>query len=569
MVPNSPDEPNKPEGKLESAKPKKRRIGSVIAWLFALGALAGGVYLYSDLLKGTKFGQMIGLKHETIAKDVYYCPMHPDYKSDKPGTCPICNMNLVKKEPEKEAGAPEQTAQATPEKATGERKILYWVDPMNPAHRSDKPGKAPDGMDLVPVYEEESAASSLPPGTVKISPQKQQLIGVQYGEVRERSLSKTIRAVGRLAHDETRIARINPKISGWIDNVYVDFTGMLVKKGQPLISVYSPELVSAQQELLIAKKAKDTLGNSPFKDAGTSSRVLYESARERLRLWDISEAQIDRIEKAGVVSKALTLYSPIDGFVITRSAYKGMRITPETELYSIANVSTIWVLADVYEYEIPMIQLGQTATMTLTYFPGKTYTGKVTFIYHELEPMTRTLKVRLEFSNPDFNLKPDMYANVELKIDYGKKLAVPREAVLDSGEEQLVFVAREDGYFEPRKLTLGQQVGNQIIVLGGLKPGERVVTSANFLVDSESQLKSALGGMGGGAHAGHGGEAPAAEKESAPAGMKMETPPQPAPTDHSQHPSPPASGGTGPGGPKGHAGHDGMKDMKDMNGTGS
>ena len=516
MVPNSPDEPNEPDKpavKLEPEKPKKRRIGSLAAWLIVLVALAGGAYLYSDLLKGTRIGQMVGLKQESAAKDVYYCPMHPDYKADKPGTCPICNMNLVKLEPQKDAGGPAATADATPGKSAGERKVLYWVDPMNPSHRSDKPGKAPDGMDLVPVYAEEGeAAGSLPPGTVKISPQKQQLIGVQYGEVREQPISKTIRAVGRLAHDETRIARINPKVSGWIDQVYVNFTGDLVKRGQPIISVYSPDLVSAQQELLIAKKAKDMLGDGPFKDAGKSSIALYESARERLKLWDISEAQINRIEKTGVVSKALTLYSPIDGFVITRSAYKGMRITPETELYNIADVSTIWVLADVYEYEIPLIQLGQSATMTLSYFPGKTYTGKVTFIYHELEPTTRTLKVRLEFTNPDFKLKPDMYANVELKIDYGNKLAVPREAVLDSGEQQVVFVAREGGYFEPRRLTLGPLVGNQYVVLAGLQPGERVVISANFLVDSESQLKSALGGMGGGggAHAGHGGEAPPA-----------------------------------------------------------
>ena len=551
MVPKSPhasNQPRKPAGGLEPPKHGRRGIGRAILFLMFIGVLAGGGYFYGDLLRGTKIGELIGLRQQASAKDIYYCPMHPDYKADKPGTCPICNMNLVKLEPEKDAGATAATTGATPGTSAGERKVLYWVDPMNPSHRSDKPGKAPDGMDLVPVYAEEAGgAEALPPGTVKMSPRKQQLIGVQYGEVFEQPLSKTIRAVGRLAHDETRIARINTKISGWIDQVYVDFTGKLVKKGQPLISLYSPDLVSAQQELLIAKKAKDTLGSSRFRDASTSSIALYESARERLRLWDISEGQINQIEKAGVPSKTLTLYSPINGFVIMRSAYKGMRITPEMELYSIADVSTIWVLADVYEYELPMIQLGQTATMTLSYYPGETFVGKVTFIYHDLDPTTRTLKVRLEFSNPKFKLKPDMYANVELKIDYGKKLAIPREAVLDSGSEQMVFVALEGGYFEPRKVTLGAQVGNQFVVLAGLKPGERVVTSANFLIDSESQLKSALGGMGAGAHAGHGGEAPPAGQEKSPPGGKAETPPQPGKTDHSRHKPKSA--------PTGHEGH--------------
>jgi len=435
--------------------------------------------------------------------------MHPDYHSDRPGTCPICNMTLEKLEPEPAAGQPTPPAAKPGPLPAGERKVLYWVDPMNPAHRSDQPGKAPDGMDLVPVYGEETeteAGNLRPPGTVRISPEKQQLIGVQYGAVEERVLSGTIRTVGRLAYDETSIARVYPKISGWIDQVYVDFTGKAVKQGQPLLSLYSPDLVTAQQELIIAQKARDTLGAGQFKDAGRSSLALYESARQRLLLWDIGEAQIRQILKAGTPSKSLALVSPAGGFVLTRNAYPGQRVTPETELYSIADLSTIWVLADVYEYELPMIQLGQTGIMSLPYFPGKTFTGKITYIYPELDPTTRTLKVRLEFPNPDLHLKPDMYANVEFTIDYGKKLTIAQQAVLDSGTEQVVFVALEGGYFEPRRVTLGRRVGDHFIVLDGLRPGERVVTSATFLIDSESQLKSALGGLGTGAHAAHGGE---------------------------------------------------------------
>jgi len=495
--------------------------------VIVLGGLAAGTYLYRDVLRGTKLGKLIGLTEPAQAKEVYYCPMHPDYKSDKPGHCPICNMTLVKLEPTAETAMP-----------SGERKILYWQDPMHPQYTSDKPGKAPDcGMDLVPVYADEGpSAENLPPGTVQINPQKQQLIGVQYGEVLSQPLSKTIRTVGRLAYDETKIARIHTKIEGWIEKVYIDFTGKLVKKGQPLISLYSPELVSTQQEFLLAKRAKDYLGDNPITDIATNAVSLYESTRERLRLWDISEEQIKEIEARGAPTKTLTLYSPLDGFVLTRNAFERQRITPETELYTIADLSTIWVLADIYEYELPMIKLGQTATMTLAYFPGKRFKGKVTYIYPQLDNITRTLKVRLEFPNSDFQLKPDMYANVEFRIDYGQQLAVPEEAVLDSGSEQIVFVAREGGYFEPRKVTLGQKVGNLFTVLDGLKAGERVVTSANFLIDSESQLKSALRGIG---HAGHGGGAPPGGEQKAPPqpkGQPRHSQRQaPSPPDHSGH----------------------------------
>jgi membrane fusion protein, copper/silver efflux system len=239
-----------------------------------------------------------------------------------------------------------------------------------------------------------------------------------------------------------------------------------------------------------------------------------------LELWDISEAQIDELEKSGKPTKTLTLYAPADGFALARNAFAKQRVTPETELYAIADLSTIWVMADVYEYEAPEIKAGQRADVTLSYYPGRVYRGKVTYIYPQLDNATRTIKARVELPNPDFALKPDMFANVELKIDYGKRMVVPQEAVMDSGAEKLVFVAHEGGYFEPRKVTIGAKVDNTFIVLGGLKADERVVTSANFLIDSESKLKSAAGGMG---MPGHGG---------APAGVKPST--QTGPEDHSQ-----------------------------------
>lgn len=425
-----------------------------------------------------------------------------------------------------DATASAQAAQAP----ASERKVLYWVDPMHPAYKSDKPGTAPDcGMDLVPVYADEGGgqgAPSLPPGSVQITAQKLQLIGVQYGEVSDQPLAKTIRAVGRVAYDETKIARIHPKIDGWIEQVFVDFTGKQVEKGQPLLSLYSPELLATQQEFLLAKRARETLGSSAYTEVSSGAVSLYQAARERLRLWDVTDAQIQEIEQRGTPQKTLTLYSPISGFVLARNAYEKQRVGPDTELYAVADLSTVWVLADIYEYELPMVQLGQTAVMSLAYSPGRTLTGKVSYIYPQLDATTRTLKVRLEFPNPDFQLKPDMFANVEIRIDYGRVLSVPEEAVLDSGAEQVVFVAHEGGAFEPRQVRLGGRVDGRVIVLEGLKRGERIVTSGNFLIDSESRLKSALGGMTG--HAGHGG-APAGG-QAKPAPPKQEVQP-----DHSQH----------------------------------
>jgi membrane fusion protein, copper/silver efflux system len=400
------------------------------------------------------------------------------------------------------------------------------------------------GQSSTPVYLEDAAqtgAGNLPEGAFHISPQKQQLIGVQYGEAVYKSISRTLRAVGRVAYDETKIARIHPKVDGWIEQVFVDFTGKLVKKGQPLISIYSPELLQTQQEFLLARRGRDELAESPFREAVNASESLFQAARKRLELWDISEAQINELEKSGKPTKSLTLYAPADGFVLTRNAFTKQRVTPETELYATADLSTIWVIADVYEYEAPEIRVGQPANVTLSYYPGRVYRGKVTYIYPQLDNATRTLKVRVEFPNPDFTLKPDMYTNVELKIDYGRRLVVPQEAVMDSGAEQLIYIAHEGGYFEPRKVQLGEKVDDTFIVLGGLKAGERVVTSANFLIDSESKLKSAAGGMGmpGMSHGGGAqtGGKPTPQSEPSQHQPGVQPAPQPKSEDHSQHPS--------------------------------
>jgi RND family efflux transporter MFP subunit len=270
-----------------------------------------------------------------------------------------------------------------------------------------------------------------------------------------------------------------------------------------------------------------------------SSESLYQAARRRLELWDVGDDQISELERSGRPQRALTLHSPAAGFVLARNAYPKQRVTPDTELYQIADLSSVWVIADIYEYEAPEVKLGQSATVTLSYLPGRGYRGKVAYIYPQLDSTTRTLKARIEVPNPGFTLKPDMYANVELKIDYGRSVVVPEDAVMDSGAEQTVFVAHDGGYFEPRRVTLGAKVDNDYIVLGGLKAGESVVTSANFLIDSESKLKSASGGMGmpgmnhGGGQAGESkiGQQPFAQADQS----QHRAAPLRKQTDHSQH----------------------------------
>jgi Cu(I)/Ag(I) efflux system membrane fusion protein len=427
----------------------------------------------------------------------WYDAMNPALHSDKPGKAPD-GMDLVPKYADSEPSSAGHSGHPTAgvPAAASEKKILYWYDGMNPAMRSDKPGKAPDGMDLVPMYADaERSMAEVPPGTVKISSTKQQLIGVRTDTVKRESLKRTIRAVAQVQIDETKIARIHVKIAGWVEKVQVDFIGKLVRKDQPLFSLYSPDLVATQQEYLIARRAEKDLASAPFQEVSRGAETLLEAARQRLRLWDMNDEQIRQLDETGEVSRTTTMYSPIDGFVLKREVFERSYITPETELYEIADFSTVWVNAEIYEYEVPYVKVGQSAQMTLSYFPGKTYTGNIVYIYPTVDPMTRTVKVRLEFRNPNFQLKPDMFADVQLNIGYGTQTVVPQEAVLDSGSEQIVFVATGDGYFEPRKVQLGPRLEDRVVVLSGLQAGETIVTSGNFLIDSESRLKNAMAGM--------------------------------------------------------------------------
>jgi RND family efflux transporter MFP subunit len=384
--------------------------------------------------------------------------------------------------------------------APGEKQPLYWVDPMHPWYKSDRAGIAPDcNMKLVPVFPGEEAryerkANRLPEGSVQITPEKQQLIGVEYGTVEYENVSGALRAVARVTLDETKVAKVNSKLEGWLDQVFVDSVGRQVKKGDPLVTIYSPEALATQQEYLLAIKGREMIHDSPVHEMLGSTDNLVAAAKKRLELWDIGDRDIAAITSSGQPLKSLTLYSPASGFVMERNAYAKQRIMPDTVLYNIADLSTVWVLADVFEYEAANVRIGQSAALTLAYLPGRTFRGRVSYILPAIDPATRTVKVRIEFPNPEFLLKPEMYGEVEFQTGGTRRLVVPQSAVLNSGDHQTVFVDRGNGYFEPRDVKIGAQNSGRIEILSGLKAGERIVISGNFLIDSESQLKTALGG---------------------------------------------------------------------------
>jgi RND family efflux transporter MFP subunit len=375
------------------------------------------------------------------------------------------------------------------------RKPLYYVDAMHPWYTSDKPGIAPDcGMTLKPVYpgeESQYEGRRLPPGTVEITPEKQQLIGVEYGTAEYETTTDSIRAAARVTLDETRIAKVQAKLEGWIDQVFVDFIGKLVKKGDPLLAIYSPEALATQQEFLLALKARHQMQDNPVHEMLGSTDSLVAAARKRLELWDISDSQIDQIGRTGETLKNLTLYAPISGYVMERNAFPKQRVNADTVLYTVADLSKVWVVADIYEYEAANVRLGQEATLQLDYLPGHVFRGRVSYILPQVDPATRTLKARIQFDNPDFALKPDMYGQVELQTGGARRLVVPQSAVLNSGDRQVVFVDRGNGFFEPRNVQIGEQTDGRVEIRSGLKPGERIVTSGNFLIDSESRLRAA------------------------------------------------------------------------------
>ncbi len=344
---------------------------------------------------------------------------------------------------------------------------------------------------------ESAPSSARQQSKITIAPERLQSIGVTFEEAKKRPLERVIRTVGRVEVDERRLARVNLKFDGWIENLRVSALGDHVKKDEILFTIYSPELVATQEEYLLALQSVKELGESEFPEVARGAADLLEATRRRFALWDVPSYHIRELEETGKVLRTLPVHSPITGTVIRMQARAGTYVTPGMELYLIADLSQVWIFADIYEYELPYIRVGQEATVTLSYDPSFKQQAHVGFIYPTLDPKTRTAKVRFELENPGEKLKPEMYANVHLTIPLGVRLAVPRDAVLDTGERQIVFVHHGGGTLEWRMVQLGVRAEGLVEVLKGIKEGEHVVTSANFLIDSESQLRSAVRGMGG------------------------------------------------------------------------
>lgn len=328
---------------------------------------------------------------------------------------------------------------------------------------------------------------------VEIPPDKQQLIGVKTVEAAIMPIKKVIRTAGTIEYDERRLATVNTKFEGWIEKLYVDYAGRYVKKGEPLAEIYSPELYATQQEFINTLKWSKTSGSGQQSAVrgmlSKDAEAILEAARQRLRLWDISDEQIRMIEQTGKPVRTMTIYSPASGYIIQKAALEGMRVMPGEKLFDVADLSVVWVIADIYEYEIPVIRVGQRARITLSYFPEKEFSSAIDYVYPMLNGDTKTAKVRFSIPNPGALLKPQMFTNVEMKIDLGKRLSIPDDAVIDTGTRQVVYVDKGEGNFEPREVMLGVRAEGLREVVMGLKPGEKVAASATFLIDSEAQLR--------------------------------------------------------------------------------
>jgi Cu(I)/Ag(I) efflux system membrane fusion protein len=379
--------------------------------------------------------------------------------------------------------------------STGKGKILYYRNPMGLPDTSPVPKKDSMGMDYVPVYEGDEA----PAGTVKIAVDRVQKLGVRTEAASVRELTRTVRAVGTFQPDERRLRTVSPKFEGWIQRLLVNATGQAVRRGDPLMEVYSPELVSAQQEYAIAVKGVQTLKDADPATVSSMQR-LVDSALQRLRYWDISEPELNRLVQDPTARPALALRSPTSGVVLEKPSVEGMRFMPGEVLYRIADLSSLWLLGDVFEQDLASVQTGQAVRIKVDAYPDREFSGKVSFVYPTVSPETRTAKVRIDVPNAHGLLKPSMYASLELLTGSAARrmIAVPDSAVLDTGTRQVVLVQRGEGLYEPREVRTGTRGDGYVQIRDGLKDGERVVVSANFLIDAESNLKAALSGFGSG-----------------------------------------------------------------------
>jgi RND family efflux transporter MFP subunit len=448
------------------------KSGRLAGFVLALLLAGGGAGL---LLTGCGPGHDQGT--QATEEQLYTCGMHPQVIQNKPGNCPICGMKLTPVR--KQAGASGATASA-------ERKVKHYKSTMNPGETSSVPTKDSMGMDMVPVYESEGAGGDSQ--LITVEPVTMQDMNLRTATVTRGPLRRVVRTVGVVDYNEAGLADVTTKFKGWVEKLYVDTTGQQVHRGEPLFEIYSPELYSAQREYLLTLEGTNTLGGA----------ALKASARTKLKFFDISDEQIGELERAREPRKTLRVVSPQDGFVTEKLVVEGQMVDAGMRLYRLADLGLVWVQAQVYEQDLDYVKLGQEATVTLSYLPDREFRGRVTYIYPNVDEKTRTARVRMEFHNPGYFLKPGMFATVQALSELAPSvLLVPDMAILRSGEKNTVFVALEGGKFEPRTVTLGPQAENDAYqVLSGLNEGERIVTSGQFLLDSESQLREAIQKMG-------------------------------------------------------------------------
>lgn len=380
------------------------------------------------------------------ASQRYHCPMHPTVTADHPGDCPICGMRLV-----------------------------------------------PLGVQAAPQSDAAPVAGRI---ALPLDAQRRQMLGLRSEPVRSGRLQRALRTVGRVVVDERRLHHVHTKYEAFVEHLYVDFTGAFVRAGQPLLAIYSPDLLASQQEYLLALRAQRQLAQSGIASVERGSAELLEAARQRLLFWDISSAALLEIERTGLPTRNVDLHADLSGYVVRKNVFHGMRVTPADTLFDIADLSRVWVLADVYESDLALIRAGMPAEVRLPYLPGRAWQGRVDWIAPTVEEPTRTVKLRIEVDNRDAALKPEMFADVFLSADLGTGLSVPEDALVSSADANLVFVDLADGRLEPRAVQIGQRFGEHVQVLAGLAAGERVVVSANFLLDSESSLRAALEALG-------------------------------------------------------------------------
>lgn len=437
------------------------------------------------------------------AKQKYHCPMHPTYLSDRMGDCPICGMKLVlikADKPTAKAAAPAE------DDKIAQVKVGKFYCPMGAEEVKDQAGKCSIcGMNLVEKKEtigghEGHAGNDNPapvPGRISISlsPDKRQMIGLSLSKVEKRNLTNTVRTTAVVMHDETRYARIAPRFGGWVRKLHVNFTGAIVEKGKLLFTVYSPELFSTENEYLIAWRGLQQLKLDASKDLRDNATSLLNSARRRLELWEVGDDEIRALEQRGTASDEMLFHSPIAGHVITKMAVEGKAFMAGESLYEVSDLSHVWLDAWVFESDLPLMKLGLQATITFPYLGNQNFTAPITFLYPHIDPQTRRGRVRLELDNPEHLLRPDMWASVGIQIPRGEKLLIPSSSVIDTGQRFVVFVDGEDEHLQPREVKVGFKTDDYYEVLGGVKEGDKVVTRALFLVDSESQLKAAIAGM--------------------------------------------------------------------------